>query len=147
MVLQVEAELICALTISISRREQGVNERRTSLHTRCCLAFHYKTLPHLHHHQGNLTVVRCLFAFLFLLNMHERNDQRFHTYYISCQTQGNYVALGWLPRRQKHSSVGGAGVWFSGVDLFVKFTCSCWVPRSVFINWFAKVVASKLLAI
>ena len=40
--LQVEAELICALTISISRREQGVNERRTSLHTRCCFAFCYK---------------------------------------------------------------------------------------------------------
>ena len=55
--------------------------------------------------------------------------------------------LGWLLRNQKHSGVGGAEVWFSRVDLFMKFTCSRWVLRTVLINWFAKVVFSKLFAI
>lgn len=54
-----------------------------------------QTPPHLHHHQQNLTVACCLLAFLFLLYMHERNDQRFCTYCISYQTQGNDVDEDW----------------------------------------------------
>ena len=94
-VLQVEAKSICALTIFDFRREQGVNERRTSLHTQLLLCILLQTPPHLHHHQPNLTVECYLLAFLFLLYLHERNDQRFHTFCISYQTQGNDVDEDW----------------------------------------------------
>ena len=72
---------------STSLREQGVHEPRTSLHSQVLLCILLQTPPHLHHHQRNLTIDCCLFALLLLLYMHERNDQRFYTYFISCQTQ------------------------------------------------------------
>lgn len=60
---------------------------------------------------------------------------------------GQWRGLGWLPWHQNHSGVGGAEVWFSPVDYFVRVTCSFWVLRVVFNNWCTKIVASKLLAI
>ena len=83
------------LQFSTSRREQGVNERRTSLHTQVLVCILLQTPPHLHHHQRNLTVDCYLLAFLYLLYLHDRNDQRFHTFCISCQTQGNDVDEDW----------------------------------------------------
>ena len=75
---------------SISRCEQGVNERGTSLQAYVLLCILLQT-PHLHHHQQNLTVACCLLAFLFLFYTHERNDQRFLTYCTSWQMQSNDV--------------------------------------------------------
>ena len=54
--------------------------------------------------------------------------------------------LGWSPQHQKQAAVKVSELQFSGVVFFVKFTCSCWMPRAFFINWFANVVASWLLA-
>ena len=64
-------------------------------HSQVLLCILLQTPPPLHHHQRNLTVDCCLLALLFLLYMHERNDRRFHTYCVSCQTQGNVLNDDW----------------------------------------------------
>ena len=56
--------------------------------------------------------------------------------------QCRWRGLGWSPRHQKQAAVKVSGLRLSGVVFFVKFICSCWMPRAFFIlNWFANVVA------
>ena len=54
--------------------------------------------------------------------------------------------LGWSPRHQTQGAVKASELRFLGFVFSVKFTCSCWMPRAFFINWFTNVVASWLLA-
>ena len=64
-----------------------------------------------------------------------------NSYYTVFQTLDNVVDEDWDGHRNIRNKLR-----FSGVVCFVKFTCSCWMPRAFFINWFANVVASWLLA-
>ena len=148
MVLQVEAELICALTIF-----------DFPLWTRCKWARNFFAGLRVALHSATNTSSassstkfdRCLLPACFLVPLlHTRAKWPTIPHLLHLlpnAEQWCWWGLRWLLRHQKHSGVGGAEVWFSHVDLFGKFTCCCWVLWAVLINWLAKVVASKLLAI
>ena len=151
MVLQVEAESICALTIfdfpSWTRCKWAKN-----FFAGLRVALHSSTLHSASSSASSSTKFDCcLLPTCFLVPpLHARAKWPTIPHLLHLLPNAGHWCwrgLGWLPRHQKHSGVGGAEVWFSRVDLFVTFTCSYWVLQAVLINWFAKAVAWKLFAI
>ena len=99
------------------------------------------------HHWQNSIAAAVFAQFVFLLYMREQNDQWFHTYCTVFRTLDNAFDEDWDGHRDtRNMPFKVLGLRFSGVVFFVKFTSSCWMPRAFFINWFANVVASWLLA-